>query len=155
MPHLPIGLKWYICWVSTMYILGCSQYPKSDRAAFNRIQDLQLLMFADLLWEMDLWAIDTQMAYLQEYLLTPAHSPELQWQVSKPLHPSSTSHRIILAKESSGLWLPQWTYFATSKVAIWWWGTFWFALALGSGTFWSPPGLHSGSAWVNASRSDL
>ena len=60
-----------------MYNLGRSQYRKSDRGALNRIQDLQRLVFADRFWEMDCWAMDTQMVYLQEHLLMLADDPEL------------------------------------------------------------------------------
>jgi len=90
MPHLPIVLEWHIFSVSTIYILGRIQYRISDRGALNRIQDLKLLMFGDLFWEMDGWVIDTQMAYRQQQLLMPTNDPELQYHVAKLLQPSST-----------------------------------------------------------------
>jgi len=89
---------------------GVVNRRKSDRGALNRIQDLQLLMFADLFWEMDHWAIDTQMVYLQVHLPMPADDPGLQSLVSKLLQPSSTCDRIILAMESSWIRLPPWTF---------------------------------------------
>ena len=46
-PHLPTILNWYLSSVSTIYIMGCSQYRKSDKRALNGILDLQLLEFAD------------------------------------------------------------------------------------------------------------
>ena len=52
-----------------MNILVCSQYCKSDRRGLNRIQVLQLLLFADPLGEMDYQTIDIQIWYLQEHLL--------------------------------------------------------------------------------------
>jgi len=72
----------------------------SDGGALNRIQDLQLLVFADLLWDMDHWAIDTQMVYLQVHLVMPADNHGLQSLVSKLLQPLSTCHQILLAKIS-------------------------------------------------------
>jgi len=47
-PHLLTVHESYLSSVLTMYILGHSQYPKSDRGAWNRVQDLQCLVFADL-----------------------------------------------------------------------------------------------------------
>jgi len=46
-PHLPTVFELYLCSVSTMYNLRCSQYHKSDWGALNRIQNLQLIVFAD------------------------------------------------------------------------------------------------------------
>jgi len=92
----------------------CSQYPKSDKGALNRIQDWQHLVFADLFWEMDCQAIDMQMAYLQENLLMPADYPELQWLVSKLLHIEYLSLDII----GQGLFvntIASMNLFATSK----------------------------------------
>jgi len=60
-----------------MYILGCSQYPNSDRGAWNRIQDLQHLIFVDLFWDMDCWAINIEMVFLQEHLLMPPDNAQL------------------------------------------------------------------------------
>jgi hypothetical protein len=55
-----------------MDILGHSQYYKSDRRASNRIQNLQLLMFADPFCEMDCCAIDTTIVYLLQHFIMPA-----------------------------------------------------------------------------------
>jgi len=63
----------------------------------------QLVGFADRLQEMDHWAIDPQMEYLQEHLPMPTADPGFQWLVSKLRQPSSTSHRKWLARES--LWI--------------------------------------------------
>jgi len=114
-PHLPTILEWYLSSVSTMYISGLSQYPKSDRETLSRIQDLQLVVFVDLFREMHHQAIGIQMAYVLEHLLMPADDPELSWHVPKSLWPSSTCCGIILAKESSWIWLPPWTLLLPHK----------------------------------------
>jgi len=86
--------------------LGVVNIHKSDRCAINRIQDWQRLAFADVFWDMDHWAIDTQMVSLQVHLLMPADNPGLQSQVSNLLQPSSTCHQGTLAKDSSWIRLP-------------------------------------------------
>jgi len=89
--------------------LGVVNFRKSDRGALQRIQDFQLLVFADLFCEMNHQAINTQMVYLQVHLVMPTDNPGLQSLVSKLLQQSSTCHRIIMAMESSLIRLPPWT----------------------------------------------
>jgi len=114
-PHLPTVLEWYLSSVGTIYNLGCSQYRKSDRGAWNRMHNLQLLVFQDQFWEMDRWAIDTPMLYLQKHLLMPADDSELQWQVSKHLQPSTLCRGIIFAKDSLWIQLLPWTFSEPQK----------------------------------------
>lgn len=52
-----------------MYILVCSRYHKSVPGGLNKIQDIKLLVFADLFCELVHQAIDTPVVYVQEYLL--------------------------------------------------------------------------------------
>jgi hypothetical protein len=102
MPHLPIVFKW--CYPSLLGLnsFECNHYPKSERGALHRFHDSQLLMFADQLSEMDRWAIDTEMAYLQGYLLIPADNPQLQWRVCNFLQPLSCCDWTIRVSNSSG-----------------------------------------------------
>jgi len=81
-------------------LLGVVNIRKTDRGSINRIQDLHLLVYADLFWEIDHRAINTQTVYLQVHPLMPANDPGLQSLLSKLLQPSRTCHRMILAKES-------------------------------------------------------
>jgi len=110
MPYVPTAPEWYSSLVSTMYILGNSQYHKSDRRALTRIQNVQLVVFADRFCKIDHWAMDTPMVYLQEHLPMPADNRVPQWQVSKLLQPSSTWHLTILAKESLWIQILPWTF---------------------------------------------
>jgi len=67
-------------------------------------------MFVDKFWEIDHWAIDTQMVYLQEHLVMRADDPKLQWEVSNLGQPSSTTVSNWLTKESLQTRLPLWTF---------------------------------------------
>jgi len=77
-PHLPTCLGQYISLVVSMYNLGCNQCQKPDWGVLDGIQELQILVFADPVWEMDYLAIDAQMVYLLEYVLMPADYLEHQ-----------------------------------------------------------------------------
>ena len=134
---------------------GVVNIRKSDRGALSCIQDLQLLMFADLFWEIDHRAIDTQRVYLQMHLLMPADDPGLRSLVSKLLQPIEDWSSDIIGQGVFVNTIAPMNLFATSKVDFWCWGTFWLLLALGCGILWSPLDLlGSSSAQADGAWSD-
>jgi len=131
-----------------------TQYTKSDRRAFNRIQDLQLLMFVDWFERWTAGQLSIRWCTCRSTCLCTLTI--LSWMAS--FQASSTIEYLTLDNHSQRLivdTIASMNHFATSNVAFWCWGTFWSALALGCGPFWSPLGLGCGTIWADGTRSDL